>query len=149
MEKVSVTTLLVELDERRLALVPAEDLQVVTLAQHERAVVYRRGRPVLWLGAGVHQLWTVDRTVNRATGEAQSLVRVEVIDTSAVQAPLLTADVAALAKARDYVEATAHEGSVVVRYVDGQLDAVLPAGRHAAWNTLRTVRCRSSTCGRG
>jgi len=138
-EKVSVTSLLVELDERRLALVPAEDLQVLSLAPHERAVVYRRGKPVLWLGAGVHQLWTVDRAVIRATGEVQSLVRVEVLDTSAVQAPLLTADVAALARARDYVEATAYEGSVVVRAVDGQLDAVLPAGRHAAWNTLRTV----------
>lgn len=139
-EKLNVTNLLAELDEKRLALVPADDLQVVTLAPHERAVVYRRGKPVLWLNTGVHQVWTVDRAVDRASGKVTPLVRVEVLDTSAVQAPLLTADVAALARTRDYVEATAPEGSVVLRYVDGQLDAVLPPGRHAAWNTMRTVQ---------
>jgi hypothetical protein len=138
-EKVSVANLLAELDERRLALVPAADLQVVSLAPHERAVVYRKGKPALWLGAGVHQVWTVDRAVDRATGEVKPQVRVEVLDTAGVQAPLLQQDVAALANSRDYVEATAPEGTVALRYVDGQLDAVLPAGRHAAWNTTRTV----------
>ena len=139
-EKLNVTGLVAELDEARLALVPAEDLRVVALEKHERAVVYRRGRPVLWLGAGVHQVWTVDRLIDRETRKVTPLVRVEVLDTSGVQAPLLQTDVAALAKGKDYVEAIAPEGSVVVRYVDGQLDAVLSAGRHAAWNTTRTVQ---------
>ena len=138
-EKASTTGLLAELDELRLALVPPNDLQVISLAQHERALVTRRGKPVLWLGAGVHQVWTVDRQVDRATGVVTPLIGVQVFDTSGVEAKLLPTDVAALAKVRDYVEATAPEGSVAVRYVDGQLDAVLPAGRHAAWNTLRTV----------
>ncbi len=138
-EKVATQGLLAELDELRLALVPAGDLQVISLAQHERALVTRRGKPALWLGAGVHQVWTVDRQVDRATGAVTSLIHVQVFDTSGIEAKLLPTDVAALAKARDYVEAMAPEGSVAVRYVDGQLDAVLPAGRHAAWNTLRTV----------
>ena len=138
-EKVATAGLLAELDELRLALVPAGDLQVITLAQHERALVTRRGKPALWLGAGVHQVWTVDRQVDRATGNVTSLIAVQVFDTAGIEAKLLPTDVAALAKARDYVEATASEGSVAVRYVDGQLDAVLPAGRHAAWNTMRTV----------
>lgn len=138
-EKVSTVNLLAELDERRLALVPAEDLMVVTLAEHERGLVRKRGKPALWLGAGVHQVWTVERQVERATGTVKPLITLEVFDTSGVEAKPLTADVAALAKGRDYVEATAPEGHVVLRYVDGQLDAVLPAGRHAAWNTLRTV----------
>ncbi|MFZ5445954.1 MAG: slipin family protein [Myxococcota bacterium] len=138
-EKVSTVNLLAELDERRLALVPAEDLQVVSLAAHERGLVYRRGKPVLWLGAGVHQVWTVDRHVDRATKAVTPLVKLEVLDTSAIEAKPLQADVVALAKGRDYVEVTAPEGSVAVRYVDGQLDAVLGAGRHAAWNTQRTV----------
>ncbi len=138
-EKVSTVNLLAELDERRLALVPAEDLQVISLAPHERGLVMKRGRPALWLGAGVHQVWTVERQVDRASKAITALVRVEVIDTSAVEAKPLQVDVAALAKGRDYVEATAPEGHVAVRYVDGQLDAMLTAGRHAAWNTLRTV----------
>lgn len=138
-ERFSVAPLLAELDETRLALVPPEDLSVITLAPHERAVVFRRGRPALWLGAGVHQVWTVDRQVERATGKATPLVKVEVLDTSGVEAPLLSADLAALPKGKDWVEATAPEGSVVLRFVDGRLDAVLPAGRHAAWNTQRSV----------
>ncbi|MFT3709354.1 MAG: slipin family protein [Archangium sp.] len=139
-EKLATTNLLAELDEKRLALVPSEDLQIVTLAQHERALVTRRGKPVHWLGAGVHQVWTVERNVDRASGAVTPLIKVEVYDTSAIEAKVLTPDVAALAKARaDYVELTAPAGHVAVRYVDGRLDAVLPAGRHAAWNTLRTV----------
>ncbi|MBL8910274.1 MAG: slipin family protein [Archangium sp.] len=138
-EKLPTSNLLAELDEKRLALVPADDLRLVSLAQHERALVSRRGKPVLWLGAGVHQVWTVDRNVDRETGAVSPLIKVEVFDTSSVEAKLLPTDVAALAKARDYVEVTAPAGHVAVRYVDGRLDAVLPAGRHAAWNTLRTV----------
>ncbi len=138
-ERLSTGNLLAELDERRLALVPANDLAVITLAPHERGLVTKRGRPVLWLGAGTHQVWTVDRSVDRETGAVTPLVKIEVFDTSGIETAPLPTDVAALAKVRDYVEASPPEGHVVVRYVDGQLDAVLPAGRHAAWNTLRTV----------
>lgn len=138
-EKVSTQNLLAELDERCLALVPQEDLLTVSLAPHQRGLVTKRGKPVLWLAAGVHQVWSVDRHVERSTGAVTSLVQVEVIDTSAIEAKILDPEVAALAKGKDYVEVTAPEGSVALRYVDGQLDAVLPAGRHAAWNTMRSV----------
>jgi regulator of protease activity HflC (stomatin/prohibitin superfamily) len=115
-------------------------LTLVTLGEAERALVYRRGRPVLWLGRGNHQLWTVERSVDRLTRERTSLIRVETFETAGVEAPLLVSEAAALAKAsKDYVEATAAEGCVAVRYVDGKLDAVLPAGRHAVWSTLRTA----------
>jgi regulator of protease activity HflC (stomatin/prohibitin superfamily) len=137
-ERVSVRASVAELDERLLALVPADDLTVLTLAPSQRALVSRRGRPLAWLGAGVHQVWLTDRSVDRATGAVSSTVTVAVFDTSAVAAKVLPLDVVPLAK-KDYVEATAPEGHVVVRYVDGQLDTVLPAGRHAAWNTERTV----------
>jgi regulator of protease activity HflC (stomatin/prohibitin superfamily) len=138
-EKVSTLNLLAELDERRLALVPADDLAVVTVAEHERALVFKRGKPVLWLGAGIHQVWTVDRQVERATRAVTSLIRIEKLDTSGLEAKPLQADVVALVKGRDYVEATAPEGHVALRFVDGQLDTVLPAGRHAAWGTQRMV----------
>jgi len=139
-EKLVVTGLLAELDELRLALVPAAELRVVALAPHERALVSRRGKPALWLGAGVHQVWTVDRLVDRKTGEVKDLVQLEVFDTSPIEAKVLAPDVAALAKPKDYVELVAPEGSVALRWVDGQLDAVLPAGRYAAWNTQRAVQ---------
>ncbi len=140
-EKVNVLQLLVELDEQRLALVPPADLRVVSLEAHERALVTRRGKAVHWLtGPAVHQLWTVDRMADRKTNEVKELVQVRVFDTRSVEAPLLTADVAALARAKDYVEVLVPEGQVAIRWVDGQLDAVLEAGRYSGWNTLKTVQ---------
>ncbi len=139
-EKVSVTNLFADLDASRLALVPEPDLKVVTLLAHERAVVMRRGRAVQWLSAGTHQLWTVERSVDRKTGAVTPLVEVLVFDTSSVEAPLFNADLAQVNKGKDHVEVLAPEGSVVIRTVDGHFDAVLPAGRHAAWCTQRTVQ---------
>lgn len=138
-ERYATTHLLVDLDDARLALVPKDELAVLNLAEHERALVLRQGRPALWLGAGVHLVWTVERQVERSGGAVRPLITVRTYDTSAVAAAPLPLDVAALAKGKDYVEVTAPEGHVVVRFVDGVLDAVLPAGRHAAWTTLRSV----------
>lgn len=139
-ERLSVAGLVAELDARRLALVPAEDLQVVTIADHQRALVSRRGKAVSWLKAGVHQIWTVDRTVDRQTGAVTPLVTIQLFDTRETMTAPLLPEVAKLATAAgDYVEVTAPAGTVVVRFIDGQIDAVLPAGRHAAWTTLRAV----------
>ncbi len=121
---------------------PPEDLQLITVAAHQRALVLRHGKPVKWLGPGQHQVWTLEWTlVGRGSIEqvARPAVAIEVVDTSGIEAPPLRDDVRPLVPAADYVEATAAEGSVVLRYVDGVLEAVLPAGRHAAWTTTRKV----------
>jgi regulator of protease activity HflC (stomatin/prohibitin superfamily) len=141
-ERVSAACLLADLDAEQLALVPPEDLQLLTVAPHQRALVLRHGKPVKWLGPGQHQVWTLERTlVGRGSVEqvARPAVTVEGVDTSGIEAPPLRDDVRPLVPATDYVEATAPEGSVVLRYVDGVLEAVLPAGRHAAWTTTRKV----------
>ena len=138
-ERVNVNNLLADLDAERLKLVPAEDLALVTNAPHERAIVYRKGKATLWLGTGTHQVWTVDRTIDRATGVSTSQVRIDKLDLSGVETRALKDDAKAIAPASDYVETMAAEGSVALRFVDGQLDAVLPAGRHAAFTALRKV----------
>ncbi len=141
-ERVDPSQLLADLDAAQLALVPPEDLQLVTVTPSERALVLRHGKPVRWLGPGQHQVWTVERTlVGRGTLEQveRPAVTVERVDTSGIETRPLRDDVRPLVPASDYVEATAPEGSVVLRYVDGVLEAVLPAGRHAAWTTTRKV----------
>jgi regulator of protease activity HflC (stomatin/prohibitin superfamily) len=138
-ERVTVSGLVANLDEERLALVPADDLKVVEVASHERAVVFHRGWPVRWLGRGVHQLWTVDRLIDRANGARRALVSIQVIDTSGVATEPMKDEIRSVASASDYVEATVPQGSVAIRFVDGALDAELPAGRHAAWNTQHKV----------
>lgn len=132
-------SLTVKLDDAHLRLVPAQDLRQVLVAQGQRAVVTVRGRPVLWLGPGRHQVLTLDRMVVPG-GAALPAVEVEVFDVSGVHARPLRDELKALVPATDYVEATAPKGSVVLRFVDGQLNAVLPAGRHAAWTVARKVK---------
>jgi len=134
-KRLDTDALVADLRAEELALVPAEDLRVVALAPYERALVTRRGKPARWLGAGVQQIWTVERLRDGAPA-----VTVEVIDVSGVETAPLRDEVKALVPASDYVEATAAEGYTVVRYVDGALDAVLGAGRYAAWTAQRKVQ---------
>ena len=110
----------------------------MTLGPTGRAVIMRRGRPVKWLAAGEHVLWTVERTFDRGQ-TVRPTVTVENVDVSGVETAPLRDELKALAPAADYVETTAPEGAVALRYVDGTLDAVLGAGRHAAWNVRRKV----------
>ena len=126
----------------QLALVPPEDIRMLDLSDHERALVLRRGRPVRWLGAGEHLVWTVDRRVTTDVHHVSNVthrVQIEVIDTTNIEAKPLIDSVKALVPANDYIETTAAENTVALRFVDGALDAVLPAGRHAAWTTARKV----------
>jgi regulator of protease activity HflC (stomatin/prohibitin superfamily) len=140
-QRIDTRELLADLEGDRVALVPSDDLQLVDVAAHQRAVVYRKGRPVKWLGEGQHQVWTIEKTFKGAARSVSApAVTVEVLDTEAVQVSPLRDELRALVPASDYVEATAPEGSVVLRYVDGALEAVLPAGRHASWTTIHKVQ---------
>ncbi|ABF90706.1 SPFH domain/band 7 family domain protein [Myxococcus xanthus DK 1622] len=138
--RVSTEQPLVQLDPAFLPLVPETDLQVVELSADERAILFHKGRPVRWLGRGLHQVWTVERLPSRQLTPGAPTVRVERVDTSGVTTAPLRDDVRALVPTSDYTEATATEGTVVLRYVDGVLDAELPPGRHAAWTVARKVQ---------
>ncbi len=139
-ERYDTLTLAVQLDESRLKLVPAEDLAQVNVAKTQRAAVYRRGWPMLWLKPGAWQIWTIDRTLDRETGRAVPMVRIELVDVSGVETKPLDDELKAMVPAADYVETTAPAGAVALRYVDGKLDAELPPGRHAAWNVVHKVQ---------
>jgi hypothetical protein len=130
LERIAVQNLIVDLDADRIALVPKEDLALVVNAPTERTVVFRKGKAALWLGAGAFQLWTVDRVAP---------IRLETFDVSGVATKPLKDDVKAIAPAADYVEVTAPEGSVALRFVNGVLEAELPPGRHAAFTAIEKV----------
>lgn len=124
----STDALTVDLRPEELALVPKDELRTLTIGATERAVVMRKGRPLGWLGAGEHQVWTVDPST-----------KIEVIDVSAIEAKPLSDELRPLVPATDYVEVTAAEGHVVLRWVNGALEQVLGAGRTAAWNVAQKV----------
>lgn len=117
-----------DLRPEELALVPKDELRVLTVGETERAVVKRRGRPLRWLGSGEHQIWTVDPGT-----------KIELVDVSAIEAKPLPDELRPLVPATDYVEVTAPEGHVVLRWVNGALEKVLGPGRAAAWNVAQKV----------
>jgi len=137
--RVDTRGLLAELDADHLKLVDPADLTQLTVSAGERGLILRRGKPVKWLGPGTHQVWTVDRVLGKDRAPVQA-VSVELIDVSGVATQPLRDELRAVVPASDYVEATAPQGSVVLRYVDGVLDAELPPGRHAAWNVVHKVQ---------
>jgi SPFH domain / Band 7 family len=100
----------------------------VEVGLNERVLVMEDRKPVRYLGPGVH----------RGVGLTLRKVELKRLDTDALTADL-RAEELALVPATDYVEATAVEGTTVVRYVDGALEAVLGAGRHAAFTARRKV----------
>jgi regulator of protease activity HflC (stomatin/prohibitin superfamily) len=124
---VNADLLTAELRPEQLALVPESDLQLLSLSENQRGLILLRGRAVRWLGAGEHQIWTSPQT------------KLEIFDTTAIVATPLRENVRPFAPASDYVEVTAPQGTVALRFVDGVLDAELPAGRHAAWTTSHKV----------
>lgn len=126
--RVNTDLIVADLRAEHLALVPEKDLTIVSLGENQRALVLRRGRAARWLGVGEHQVWTVEKNV-----------AIHVLDTSAIAAVPLREDIRAIAPANDYVEVTAAQGTTVLRYVDGVLEAELGPGRHAAWTTSQKV----------
>ena len=135
--------LVVDMPGEHARLMDAADLVTVVVSELpvERAVVYRRGRPLRWLGAGVHLVWTVDRLEVRAHGKTESVsaVRVDVVDVGAIAADPVRDELRALVPASDYSEITVPDGHVALRVVDGAVDAELSPGRHAAWTVRRKV----------
>ena len=142
--KVTVTRLaagqlFTELDAAQLALVPKADLTVLTLGPLERALVSRKGKPVAIVGPGVFQLLTFERADPRGARAGEPLVTFERFDVAGVGTTPVRDEVKALFAPGEYVEATAPAGTAALRYVDGALDAVLPAGRYAAFSVARKV----------
>jgi len=132
-------SLLAKLLPDQVALAPPEDLRIVRLASHERGILRMGGVPVRWLSSGEHQVLTLERAAARAGEPARPVVDVEVLDTSAIEAPVPLRDVRAIVPSSDLVEAEVPHGAVALRLVDGRLDVTLGPGRHAAWTTLRKV----------
>jgi len=121
-------TIVAEMRPEQAALAPSNELETLMVQTHERAVISVAGKPVKWLGPGRHFIFRTDPAL-----------RITLLDTRAVDVAPLDPQVRKLVPAADYVEVQVTEGAVAVRFVDGVLDAVLPAGRHAAWTTVRQV----------
>jgi regulator of protease activity HflC (stomatin/prohibitin superfamily) len=94
----------------------------VTIAEDQRAVLYRDGAPQAFLRPGVHRYWTVDPSVT---------LKVFALD---APMPRLSDELVALIPRAEYVSVVVREHERGLEYVQGCLTRVLPPGRYAIWS---------------
>jgi regulator of protease activity HflC (stomatin/prohibitin superfamily) len=118
------------------ALLSAEWYEEVTLATRQRGVLYRDGKPQVFLRPGVHRFWTVDPSVD---------LKVWSVDEPM---PELTDELIKLLPQKEYVSKIVAEHERGLEYVQGKLARVLEPGRYAIWShpeaqvEVRTVDMR-------
>jgi regulator of protease activity HflC (stomatin/prohibitin superfamily) len=103
------------------AVLPAAWFAEVTLADDQRGVLYRDGRPRAFLRPGVHRYFTVDPSVE---------LRLFSVD---APMPKLTGELVALIPQSEYLYTVVHEHERGLQYVQGRLAGVLAPGRYALW----------------
>ncbi|MCB9593223.1 MAG: slipin family protein [Sandaracinaceae bacterium] len=91
------------------------------LAAHERGVLFRQGRPQVFLGPGFHRFWALDPSVE-----------LHVFDTGE-PVPDVTDELLALLPKTEIVQATVLEFQRALLYVKGRFERVLEPGRYAFW----------------
>ncbi len=132
----------VDMPVEHQVLMPERALRSVEVAETERGLIRRKGRPVRWLQPGVWTLWDTERVIKRDGDGGRvevAAIEVEVIDVGGVVAKVLADDVRPLVPGNEYSEVTVPVGSVALRLKDGAVDVELGAGRHAAWTVAQKV----------
>jgi len=127
--RLSTATVTADVAPDVAALAPDDELQEVVVDVHQRAWVRTGSRPVAWLGAGRHYVWTTDATTSIAF-----------VDVDTVGCAPLSADEKRVVDPADYQEVTVPSGAQAMKFVDGELVDVLAPGKHAAWAVDAEVR---------
>ncbi len=104
------------------AVLPAEWYREVTLGERERGILFKDGRPKLFLRAGTHRFWIVDPSV-----------RLEVFSLDAPM-PVFPADVLAIVPKDEYLAVVVRAHERGLEYESGQFTATLAPGRYAFWS---------------
>lgn len=93
----------------------------VTLAPHQRAVLFRDGGPDTFLRPGVHRYWTVDPSLE-----------LRVFDVTQAM-PALTEELEILIPKSEYIDVTVAAHEKGLRFEQGRLVEVLEPGRYKLW----------------
>lgn len=119
----STASLLFEMPAEMRALLPADWFRELTIAPHERAILWVDGRPKAFLGPGVHRFWELE--------DPQHVQLFSVLE----PAPELTAEIASIIPRDQIVDVTVLEHQQGLLYVKGRLVRTLAPGRHSFWST--------------
>ncbi len=124
-ERIDVRDPFVRISHDLRAVLPAEWIQEISLAEHERGIVRVDGGAIAFLRPGVTRLWRLDPAVT--------------VDVVSIEAPIpeLTADVRAVLPAGEIVEALVAPHERGVLFIDGRFERVLAPGMFAFWSPPR------------
>lgn len=104
------------------AVLPGDWFEEITLAQHERGILWKDGVPKLFLRPGTHRFWKIDPSV-----------RLEVLSVDAPM-PELTNELVSVLPRDEYLDVIVHEHERGLEYVQGRLARTLAPGRYAFWS---------------
>lgn len=116
--------LIVDLPDAVRAAIGEDHFGEARLSASQRGVLFRQGRPVVFLRPGLHRYWKVDPSVE-----------LHVFDTSE-PVPDVTDELLALLPKTDVVQATVLEYQRGLLYVNGRFQRVLEPGRYAYWTRV-------------
>jgi regulator of protease activity HflC (stomatin/prohibitin superfamily) len=120
------------------AVLPAAWFAEVRLGDHERAVLYRDGKPQVFLRPGVHRYWVLDPSVELRRFSLEEPM------------PEMTSELRMVVPASEYAEAIVEAHERGLHYVRGRLLGVLEPGQATLWTSpsapvlLRKVDMRQS-----
>ena len=123
----STTPLVFDMPPELRTVLPADWFSEVTIGVNERAVLWRDGRPVLFLGPGAHRYWEVDDTL-----------RVQVFSVLDPM-PVLTKELAAVIPKDQYTDVTVREHERGLLHVQGRFVRVLGPGHYVFWSTRESL----------
>ena len=123
-ERFDTRRLVVDLPDELRAVVGEAAFGEARIAPHQRGVLFRRGRPEVFLRPGLHRYWAVDPSVE-----------LSVFDTR-LPVPDLTDELLALLPKSEVVQETVLEYQRGLLYVNGRFERVLDPGRYAFWTRV-------------
>lgn len=119
----STAQLVFEMPAEARAVLPPEWFRELTLAPHERAILWLDGKAKAFLGPGVHRFWEVE--------EPQHVQVFSVLE----PLPEITAELAAILPRHEITEGTVAEHERGLLHVQGRFVRVLTPGRFGFWST--------------
>jgi regulator of protease activity HflC (stomatin/prohibitin superfamily) len=118
-----LTPLVFDMPPELRTVLPADWFSEVTIGAQERGVLWRDGRPILFLGPGTHRYWEVDDTI-----------RVQVFSVLDPM-PELTRELAAVVPKDQYTDVIVREHERGLLHVQGRFLRVLAPGHYVFWST--------------
>ncbi len=103
------------------AVLPEQWFAEVTIADNQRGILFRDGKPRVFLRPGVHRYWKVDPSVQ---------LKLMAIDRPM---PKLTDELVGVIPPNEYVYTVVREYERGLHYVQGRIAGVLEPGRYALW----------------